>query len=680
MKISNQRKPHRRGYAALFTTLTLSITIMAFALTAFRESRQSHRIQAVNQVKIDYSQKERAFLRSLLNIAPNAAMLSMMEGSSNNPTDNDWSAIFTKALQQAQTNQSLNSGIQADLGISATVISSNTGDTAFLPKGLVSSPNGSGDFVIDDQDSNRPNDLTLPPRMVYSGSGGGNFTSSHPIVSMNKRLSSSTATAFTEMPYPDISFGYAEQGSTFIARRNWWAFTLNFGANSEAITGITPSPRTYLLSIYEVPTQLAISSAGGNTSLGQFSDGTNWDRVTNNISITGSIFAERARIEDLNQVDSVSSRRGVTLGTTGEALGSLADRREERAITNTFSPYSSSADSGMVSFTSINRGTEFFDYFADTTNAERTVNYFSGTITSTARVDFLSDPSNANTISPSIWNEYSLGARQAKIKVEIGRVIDVDNQTPNRLFFSARYNNDSLTRRQQVTRDNWWRRPGELGFTTNSSTLPVVPDGDDWFIQNRILSNGRTAVTLDLEKLPNFLNIAQADDTTINNSLWIGPRYGSGNVRAPSYPSLPDDTVLVIERSRDLSGFPEGLTIITPYRVYFDDNFNTVPVTPPLGSGITGDWFPPVSVYAPEKRFGIETNNGRKVDIEGQLGFLPGNNSNADVHPLDFIEGGNDQAVTNSDILAELKGVTRIEDLPPINAMNWLTVIEEIHN
>ena len=81
MKISNRSKFHKGGYAALLTTITLSLTIMAFAITAFRETKQSHLVQTRYQVKQYYSQKEEALLRALLDIVPNYAMRGMMANS-----------------------------------------------------------------------------------------------------------------------------------------------------------------------------------------------------------------------------------------------------------------------------------------------------------------------------------------------------------------------------------------------------------------------------------------------------------------------------------------------------------------------------------------------------------------------------------------------------------------------
>ena len=181
--------------------------------------------------------------------------------------------------------------------------------------------------------------------------------------------------------------------------------------------------------------------------------------------------------------------------------------------------------------------------------------------------------------------------------------------------------------------------------------------------------------------MPNFLNLATADDITINNSIWIGPNYGYTGVDQASYPSLDTDVALLIDKSADLSAYTNGFTIITPLRVYFRDDFNDVPVTPaPAGATLdaNGDWYPPISVYAPEKRFGIQNTSGN-IQIAGQVGYLPTDTAAATVNPLDFKDGGTD-TVSPTTIQANLKGISKVEDLPPVNAMSWLTVIEELRN
>lgn len=687
MKISPRSKFHRGGYAALLTTISLSLTIIAFAITGFRETRQSHRVQIRNQVKLDYSQKEQAFLRSLLHIVPNTAMKAMMTDSAPKSNELDWASIFNQAMVQASIDQGLDPSNYSTLSISASALSANTGDADFDPQNFVVSPNGSGLFVLADNDSTRSdtagNPLDLPTRMNFYNSGGAS-SNSHPIVNLNKKLSSDSP-LYTELPYPNIAFGYAEQGSTFIAKRNWWAFTVNFGAETASITGIAPNPRTYVLSIYEVPTQLAMSSAGAKTSLGKFSGGSSWNA---NINIEGSIFARSAQVEDTGNVGVVASREGVHLGSSapsGQTIGGLTERRELRATTGAFHRFSSSSDSGLVSFTPINSGADFFDYFAGTSAAERTSNFYGGsTATSTNHSDYFSAVYDPNSVNKTSWDEYSIGARQTQMQVEVGAT-QTGSQEPSRLYISARFNNDSRTRRQRTSTGNtssfWWRAPGQSSVTGGGQSWPRSPAGDDWFIQPGELPNGRPCLELDLEKLPNFLSQITADDVTINNSIWIGPNYGFSGVDKASYPSIPSDTALLIYKSADLTAFTNGLTIVTPYRVYFGDNFNDVPLVPAPAGAVTdasGNWYPPVSVYAPEKRFGIQNTSG-DIEIAGQVGYLPSDTETTTINPLDLKDGGTD-TVSPSSISAELKSISRVEDLPPVNAMNWLTTIVEIHN
>ncbi len=680
MKISNQSQLPQRGYVVLLTILSISLTVIAFALTAFRETRQAHRVQSTTQVKQDYRQKERAFLRSLVDVTPNSIMNGMMPGASNNAANFDWPTIFQQALNQAQTDQALTDADRLNLSINANIISSNTGDATYTPMGLISSPDGSTNFVLDDSSPNLAG-LTLPPSLSYLN-GANLRTTTHPIISFDKVLSGTT-NLYSEMPYPEISFGYTQQGSTFIAKRNWWAFTVNFGANNLVNTGIAPRPKTYLLSIYEVPNQLAISSAGSTTSLGQFGDGSNW---TTNISVSGNIFAETAQVENTNLVNSpISSRKGITLGPNApstQSIGGLAERRDLRATTttNAFFPFSSSSDSGLVSFTPINRGVAYFDYF--------TANTSEG-LPNTANPDTLNspDPVITQTIGQTGWDKYSIGATQTAMRIEVGGVA-LNSQLPTRLFISAQSNGGTTTVRQRCERGtsptSWWRARGQSEIVNDGSqNWDLTPSGDEWFVQTRTLPNGRPCLTLDLEVLPAFLARAGLGGVDVNNSIWIGPNHTTTESdaigippSASNFPSTNNDMSLIITGSNDLSQFTNGLSIITPMRIYFDDNFNDVPATPPAGSGITGIWFPPTSIYAPEKRFGLQTTPGQ-IQVQGQIGLLPANNGSQITNPLDFRDGGTDN-LNPTAIQANLTSIQQIEDLPPINALSWLTVIEEI--
>lgn len=686
IRFQNPNPRHRAGYVSLVATLSITLLLFAFAVSAFRETRQAHAVQAVTQVRIDYAQKERAFLRALVDIVPNTAMQAMATNSSNRANQLNWSAIFSEALQRANVQQALDPSTISTLGISASAISANTGDTnLFNPVGLIRSPNGSSNFVLPSTQPNSfPSGLKLPPALRWNGSGSGNDLI-YPIVSRNKTIPGASR-QFAAIPYPNVNFGYTDQDSDFIAKRNWWAFTVNFGANTAAATGIRTTPKTYVLSIYEVPSQLAISSAGFTTSLGKFGDAgaSDWDPAE--ISIQGSIYARKARIENLNRVGQVASRDGFELGTNapqGQALADFSGRQEARAresITS-FTAFSASSDAGLVSFTPINRGFDFFDFFADS--------------------------DDSNRIAPTGWNDYSIGARSAKMTIDVCEWVRTtgagnSNSQPRRLIVGPTFNTSSSNPNGSVfpwraSRGSAWNRPGEDAFDRRGATgTTLSPPGEFWPVQAsdtevHNLPDGRRYLTLDLEILPEFLRQAGADDVTINNSLWIGSRYDhpgenrrgdpnnsfdNRNIPPSNFPSDETDFALIITNSADLSAYRNGLTIITPFRVYFADDFNTVPTTPPAGSGITGEWFPPVSVFAPEKRFGILDTSGR-IEIKGQIGFMPDSGTGEDIHPLDLRDGGTN-LVDASSISADLEEISRIEDLPPISSISWLTTIEEV--
>ncbi len=711
MKITHRSKLLPRGYATLLTTLSLSLAIMAFAIGAFRETRQAHRVQSLNQVKIDYGQKERAFLRALLHVTPNAIMNGMMRNSGSTISTParplNWPDILQAALNDASVDQALTAdpAVRTNLSISANVISANTGDSTFsilnptsgAPTGLITAPDGSGNLVMSDT-ANRPAStasLKLPPQMQLTSG----FTPSniHPFISLDKRIAGGSGpgvdTPFSVLPYPKIAFNYNAQGDTFLARRNWWAFTVNFGANTAAATGIAPSPRTYVLSIYEVPSQLAVSSAAGTTtSLGQFADGTNWS--SRNISVNGNLYADQARIEDISQVGSVASRQRATLGATGtssgQTIGGTTERRNADAISSNPSvlfPFSSSSDSGLVSFLAINRGFSYFDYFAALTDDGRPRRGNPNSINAnSAGVNNTKD-----RLGPTAWDTYSIAAAQTAMRVEITETLASNNQLPTVLHITARTNGGTSSTRQRVERgpnpDSLWRAPGQgQGTPSPGSPWPVSPAGDDWFVQSQVLSPSiaRPCITLDLTVLQQFLTTIGADGVDINNSIWIGPNHRSvQNANTTNPPSRPtaistdSDMTLLITNSDNLTQFTNGLSIITPLRVYFADDLNSVEVlpTPP---GETAPFFNPVSVSAPEKRFGVQ-NVSPAVNLGGRVAFLPQNtppSSGTVINPLDIRDGATNNVKTN--IQANLTGITKLSELPPISPMNWLTVIEEI--
>ena len=95
-------------------------------------------------------------------------------------------------------------------------------------------------------------------------------------------------------------------------------------------------------------------------------------------------------------------------------------------------------------------------------------------------------------------------------------------------------------------------------------------------------------------------------------------------------------------------------------------------VTVPAGE----EFYPPVSFFAPEKRYG-DSGIALKIDIDGQLGSLAKGNAEP-IRIADLKTGYADQVVPEN-IVANLKTIDHPAALPPINMMNWMVVIREIH-
>jgi hypothetical protein len=115
-----------------------------------------------------------------------------------------------------------------------------------------------------------------------------------------------------------------------------------------------------------------------------------------------------------------------------------------------------------------------------------------------------------------------------------------------------------------------------------------------------------------------------------------------------------------------MSRFTAGFSLVTNFRLYLDDDFNVVK----NGSRK----YPAASLFAPEQRYGANADPWN-VDLAGQLGSFASDDG-APVHLMDLKTGSGSQ-VDSSKIRANLLVISDPEDLPPIYAMNWLTIVQE---
>ncbi len=203
------------------------------------------------------------------------------------------------------------------------LFSGNTGDSGLSdPARIFTSVAGNNAFVS--AGLNRDLGATYPPSL--SVTGGLNIDNIYPLISRNKvygnhaagrvGLSTDTYEDFNIIPYPAINFGYSRPGEPFVAKRNWWAFNMNLASHDGGLTNVAQYQREFVLSIYEIPSQLPVS-ASSFMALGRHGTGENWE----NIAIEGNIFAGRALVEGDTELPGLASRRGFDLAAEASVGG-----------------------------------------------------------------------------------------------------------------------------------------------------------------------------------------------------------------------------------------------------------------------------------------------------------------------------------------------------------------------
>lgn len=516
-----------------------------------------------------------------------------------------------------------------------------------------SDPNVTGNLVT--SGTNRAATTSFPPPLECPDDVH-TKDSLFPVVSHMKKYGS-TATGwvsdnvddypqYNRVLAPTAHFRY-QRNNRLIAKHNWWAFELGHSRQDKDKTKLKTRAKKYLVSLYEVPSQLAINGAS-YTALGKHADGSTWADITTE----GSIFAEKIRTQGEFSADFLSSRKGVRLsnrtnigGTTGTGAGNnpfASNAREiEQSKGHTF-PITSAADGGRVAFIPINRGTEFYDRFAGT-NPNR---------------------GGSNSVSPTSWDYYSIGANQCTMRLEVTDVVSSTDQTPTRIVF--RYSKNGTITEEEYAKGSTWPAPESeegLAFPFHTDTT----------------ADGRPAIRFHSDRLKDFLADKGAAQYEVNNSIAINVDYPNNtSIRKPAFPCAADDIALILADADDFSSYTKGFSIVANMRLVIADDTNITAGTPPAGVSVPAgeEYYPPFSMFALEKRYGNSVNP-IPITIEGQLGSMSkGNSSPTRIADL---KSGSDDAVVSQNIHATLKPITNPANLPPITMMNWMVVVREIH-
>jgi hypothetical protein len=696
----------RRGFVSYVLVLTTSLLLTTLMVFAYRRALSAQSVQASVQLQLDYSEKEETILRSIVAITPNRAIRAMQGNSNNSIATRQplrWDTIFTESLTLANAHNSVQPDVLNGIGL-GEARKGNSGDATL---GTVSRIFRAlpGETGIVSRGINRNLGAGFPAALNCVNATDSDRDLIYPIITSNKvhgalaegrvGLPTSTYPVYNLHNYPQINFGYARPGEPFVAKRNWWGFVMDLAAHDTAITGASRLPRQFVLSIYEIPSQLAIS-ASSFMSLGQFASGEAWQ----NVNIDGGVFAGRAVVEGETSLSALASRRSMQISDDSTIGGRSFNGspftpgvREEYQLTEgDFFPVSLASESGRAAFIPINRGADYFDRFSNATES--------------------------NAMSQTTWNNYSVGALQCAMRLDITDAVSDQNPTPTSLRFSyissgsrqtlniplnqgpatglppgyiyATGENNSYTFNGVV--DLAYGANGFYAYQQNQTGLVTFNNarfGDplvgtykygyyrpSYPFEIKQLDNGKFCVAVYPQRFPQFLSILGGDGPAVNHSLVVNVDYpGSIRLEKPSIPTTELDYGVILQECADLTPFTKGFSLVTNLRLYMGDDFNIVPATPPAGYTPTGDFFPPCSLFAPERRYGVEVDPFA-VQIAGQVGSLASETAEAPVRPLDSV-GMTGTALAADRIRVNLRPIRHPAELPPITMVNWLVLLEE---
>lgn len=714
----------KRGFVSYLLVLSTGVILTFLMLFAYRRAMSAHDVQSDVQMRLDYAEKEDAILRSIVAITPNRAIRAMQHNSASSSTISNplrWRNIFNEAVNNANARTSVSNQVLTGLNLTTTR-RANIGDSTLSSTDRIFHQIGGVNDNLDTSYAsagiNRSLGTGFPVPLTTTNSTTISRDPVYPIISRDKLYGSLAQNGvllpvasypdFNILKYPDINFGYAlprdatdpaDWKRKFVAKRNWWAFSMDLSDHDTATTRLAREERDFVLSIYEIPSQLAISAASF-MSFGQFASGQAWG----NVSIEGGVFAGRATVEGSTSLPELSSRRGVSLSGTSTVGGeSFAGNpfapglRETYQLTKgEFYPVSLASESGRVAFVPINRGADFFDRF--------------------------SHAAESNTLSPTTWNNYSVGALQCAMRLDVTAVTSATNRTPSALRFSylrggvrqdlaiplstgvatglppgyifACNENQSYNFGTSVV-DVAYGRNGTYAYqtgVTGNITFNNARFGDplvgvlkagyyrpSYPFEVKTLPSGKICIAIYPQRFRNFLTALNADGPAINHSLVVNVDYTSTGINnsthKPMIPCTDLDYGLILQECSDLTSFTRGFSLVTNLRTFIGDDFNVVPATPPTGYTPSGVYYPPVSLFAPERRYGVDVDPF-SIRFAGQVGSLASDTAANPVRPLDSkTVSGADLAANR--ITVNLRPIRHPAELPPVTMMNWLVVLEE---
>ena len=645
------RNPHHRGFAGMPAVTLLALILTLSLLFLFRSNSINHDQAVRAQLRGDYHQREEALLRAVVAVLPPRA-IACMKADYADASAYSWSTIFAESVAMSAADESLPTSVLTTLGLSgARRVDVGDASVGAVTSWITSLGGVAGQVTPGTTDYasvfSDPKFAGKVPPLLNATSGLQVADAVCPIVSLDKHYSTQQTgllanvanyPIYNRMAYPNIRFGFGAAGQPFVAKRNWWAFSVTYGSTVPGVPIIT---KYYVLSLYEMPTQLPIEGAA-TAEIGTYEDGTTWDAAA--VTIDGGVYGNQVSMNGGFGTERISAKESIAMAAPIDLDGSgaVGDDFDEPHVreglqvdrNSDLLPVAVSANSGRLTFVPIQRGADFLQ--AATT--------------------------------PNAWESYTRGAEKCSVTVAAIAMAGLDDQSPTSIRVQFRDSAGDPVPPSELTRGSNWPALHE-------------PDGDTIPFQTELTSTNRSALTFYPALLAAWLTANGGASVAINNGISIRADSTAEplTVLPISDPPTDEDMSVIIRKGRDLTAFSNGLSIVTPHRVYVGDDLNDIAVTAPPEGWLSPDtppaeYYPPLSIFSAEMRIGT-TGFVRPFEHHGQVTTL--STDGGAWHPLD-LKSGSDDAVHGADIAAELTALTSPAELPPVHQMNWLVTVEEI--
>jgi hypothetical protein len=695
-----QRKRSERGASLIMLVaiigLAFIVTVAGF-LVAASDSQDTARLASA---KVDIATREDALMREILLQTAIAMLPSTTDGSSGPVLT--WTQIMTNAVNALDATSYVDpielAALQTAGAIPANVTLANTGDTGGTLLGIFQGysnevPYGGTSGLANLVPVNAALAAVEPPLMNWSGNA--TLTAANALTNPQEFFLGSLYTAVAApavsqlslskrwglIIYPNIRFGYKNIGEGFIARRVWWRIPLVYQTTQqtqEDQVGANPiyrypsAPANYVLSAYEIPSQLPISG-NANLQIGNNTDGTAWGSGVTISGLTvgtqGSIYASQIQLAG-GSYGGISSRQAVNVLNPATVAGTpysnsafdAIGTRETLSLTQAnagAAAISVSGNDGKVLVVPVAPGNQFYMTAPGGAGTETHWDLYARPYYR-CRIRILISGTNSTLIyNPNASPQMSAASNAGAITVNVNFLPDSSSPPqPDQILGFL----DSATTPATTATPATSSPFTQTSYGDPNSTLPP------WLTYTSTGSTGSTPARNIL-----IINVG-AMVTALGSPLQLYSIYvGSNPTQEPLSPATTSDPGVAITGANDLSAFHNGLSIVSNQTLYLLDTFN--------GNTLSTQYA--TSIFAPDVRYGISGITPASTTVVGQVSVdqaspliqsLPTPTPGS---PLQFLDasGNKISTSTNTFTLSEISNPTPTQ-MPPITRLTLLFTIE----